>query len=204
MAVRNETITYFSPIVLTRMGFILIFQSPGTPGSDLTTQTPASELFENQENTEPQHKLKEILLIVSKDSQNVDEYGNDEKPCTERADLSDIPNILNQSITSQSDLDVPSPVGIFSSDKLQRDETNNDLSSQLLQNLAIDSIASEESVTTMNESEAIENALQDLIQTIPVVQKFQKVLFNKIFFVSFLTKYLLMKYLFHDYYRIEI
>ena len=56
----------------------------------------------------------------------------------------------------------------------------------------------------MNESEAIENALQDLIQTIPVVQKFQKVLFNKIFFVSFLTKYLLMKYLFHDYYRIEI
>lgn len=111
---------------------------------------------------------------------------------------------MNQSITSQSDLDVPSPVGIFSSDKLQRDETNNDLSSQLLQNLAIDSIASEESVTTMNESEAIENALQDLIQTIPVVQKFQKVLFNKIFFVSFLTKYLLMKYLFHDYYRIEI
>lgn len=204
MTVRNETITYFSPIVLTRMGFILIFQSPGTPESDLTTQTPATEPFENQENTEPQHKLKEILLIVSKDSQNVDEYGNDEKPCTERADLSDIPNILNQSITSQSDLDVPSPVGIFSSDKLQRDETNNDLSSQLLQNLAIDSIASEESVTTMNESEAIENALQDLIQTIPVVQKFQKVLFNKIFFVSFLTKYLLMKYLFHDYYRIEI
>lgn len=51
----------------------------------------------------------------------------------------------------------------------------------------------------MNESEAIENALQDLIQTIPVVQKFQKVLFNKIFFASFLTKYLLTKYLFHDY-----
>lgn len=167
------------------MGFILIFQSPGTPESDLTTQTPATEPFENQEKTEPQHKLKEILLIVSKDSQNVDEDENDEKPCTERADLSDIPNILNQSITSQSDLDVPSPVGIFSSDKLQRDETNNDLSSQLLQNLAIDSIASEESVTTMNESEAIENALQDLIQTIPVVQKFQKVLFNKIFFASF-------------------
>lgn len=175
--------TYCNPVVLTRVGFVLclIFQSPGTPGTDLTTQTPVTEPFENQENTECQQKLKEILLIVPKDSQNVDGYGNEGKPCTETADLSDIPNILNQSITSQSDLDEPSPVGIFSSDKSQRDETNNDLSSQLSQNLAIDSIASEESVTTMNESEAIENALQDLIQTIPVVQKFQKVLKQDLF-----------------------